>query len=580
MVSTGTRFLETSSSAAPLRTREGLLGARNRWIVPLAAVVAATGSLALVHLAVYLYVATYPYFAGEPLGADAFASVSAFFTDVFHRTVYAALCGLGSYAAVRYGLVDAPPPRPLRAYLLGALTAVLAAACFHVLIQLLYPPALLRDTALFGSLGLAAGVCGAALGWRALAGDHALRSSRAALDLSENPAQILDALTRQLAEPVLEAALWKPPRATPSDPPDHAPGLALWASRPGPDAPERPLAPPARLDVTPLIASGGPVPAIVDVRTLDERSASGWRARGVRGVLVAPLHAPDHDSRSVLVAVLTVGLGRPRAGRKAGRMIATLAPQAGRNLNYTNLVTERSRQDLREKLCTDIHDSVANCSISVDKLLAQAEDLAPDLPEAAKGALAKARENARQMHASSRNLMRELRADASDAALRDAIAAHIATWERRTGHRALLSVSGQERDLGTDPNVALLRVLKEGLTNADKHAGLPAGGPPVAVKVLFQHGLVRLIIEDGGSGHDPHAHTRAAEAPGAGGYGLGSLRRSLQGVGGTLLVETAPGAGTRLVATVPAPPVVPAPAPAGSPGAARSGLAPARRVAP
>ena len=57
-----------------------------------------------------------------------------------------------------------------------------------------------------------------------------------------------------------------------------------------------------------------------------------------------------------------------------------------------------------------------------------------------------------------------------------------------------------------------------------------------------------MVVEDEGSGFD----ASALEEPGRGGLGLANVRERLEGVGGSMEVVSAPGAGTRVVIVVPA----------------------------
>lgn len=87
----------------------------------------------------------------------------------------------------------------------------------------------------------------------------------------------------------------------------------------------------------------------------------------------------------------------------------------------------------------------------------------------------------------------------------------------------------------------LLLVLKESLTNVLKHAA--AGEVRVQFAVAGAH--VCLRIQDDGRGFDP---TRPA---GAGGNGLGNLRKRIQDLGGECRIISAPGKGTTLDVCVP-----------------------------
>jgi len=85
-------------------------------------------------------------------------------------------------------------------------------------------------------------------------------------------------------------------------------------------------------------------------------------------------------------------------------------------------------------------------------------------------------------------------------------------------------------------------VFKEAVKNAARHSGCRR----VAVVLRLRRGLVTLSVSDDGRGFDP-------AAPGDG-HGLNSLRRRAAALRGTLAVDSAPGAGTRVVLSVPATP--------------------------
>jgi signal transduction histidine kinase len=102
-----------------------------------------------------------------------------------------------------------------------------------------------------------------------------------------------------------------------------------------------------------------------------------------------------------------------------------------------------------------------------------------------------------------------------------------------------LEVSHEEFAIEETVAVAAFRVVQEGLTNAARHAHA------ARVSVRARHGGDRLTLEiaDDGDGI-------AAREPGRAG-GLVGMRERVQQLGGTLLIESAPGRGTRLFASIP-----------------------------
>ncbi|MCS6882876.1 MAG: GAF domain-containing sensor histidine kinase [Oscillochloridaceae bacterium] len=107
---------------------------------------------------------------------------------------------------------------------------------------------------------------------------------------------------------------------------------------------------------------------------------------------------------------------------------------------------------------------------------------------------------------------------------------------------------GPER-LAPAVELALFRVANEALTNAAKHTGERR-----AALTLARIGdTVRLEVRDWGPGFDP-AHVATITHLGEK-LGLRLMRERLAMLGGDLRVESGPGAGTLVVARVPAPPV-------------------------
>jgi signal transduction histidine kinase len=87
---------------------------------------------------------------------------------------------------------------------------------------------------------------------------------------------------------------------------------------------------------------------------------------------------------------------------------------------------------------------------------------------------------------------------------------------------------------------AVYRIVQEALTNVVKHAGATA----VTVDVSSEQGTVEVRIHDDGRGFD-------VEQPGAG-FGLIGMRERVGLVGGQLKVESKPGEGTMIRASLPA----------------------------
>jgi signal transduction histidine kinase len=104
---------------------------------------------------------------------------------------------------------------------------------------------------------------------------------------------------------------------------------------------------------------------------------------------------------------------------------------------------------------------------------------------------------------------------------------------------------GLERRFPPEVETAAYRVVQEALTNVVRHAGV---GECAVDLWLDGPGVLHIQVEDHGAGFDP-ASARGVST------GLSGMEERVSLLGGTLRLESAPGAGTRVVAELPVRPV-------------------------
>lgn len=205
---------------------------------------------------------------------------------------------------------------------------------------------------------------------------------------------------------------------------------------------------------------------------------------------------------------------------------------------------------VRRALARDLHGALTPTLYGMT-LLAEAT-----ARRARGGDAAAVAEQVDHLGAMARQALRELRrivygmeaGPQGDESLADALERRLDAVERRAGVAARLQ-AGPVGDLPDVLRDGLFRIAEEALDNALRHAGARA----VTVRFGARGGRLELAVEDDGCGCDP------ARATGRGG-GLARLRARAAALGGELAIESAPGAGTRVVARVPL-----AAAPAGVP---------------
>lgn len=140
-----------------------------------------------------------------------------------------------------------------------------------------------------------------------------------------------------------------------------------------------------------------------------------------------------------------------------------------------------------------------------------------------------------------RNLSLLLRPPQLDSlGLEAALRAQVALLERNTRTRITLQVQPLPRRPEAAVELACFRIAQEALTNALRHAGART----IDVSIDVHERSLRLRVDDDGRGFDP-----------AMGHGLGllTMRERAQQLGGTLVIDTAAGNGTRVCALLPMP---------------------------
>jgi len=198
---------------------------------------------------------------------------------------------------------------------------------------------------------------------------------------------------------------------------------------------------------------------------------------------------------------------------------------------------EAGRMAERQRLATDIHDTLAQGFTSILMLIQAAQaDLDGSHPRAGRH-LDLAARTARENLAEARVLVEDLApAQLDGGTLPDALR----RLSRAPGVDASFGLSGAPRPLPMATEVVLLRVCQEALANVRKHADARSA----AVRLDYDPDAIRLEVSDDGAGFDP--------ARVNGGYGLRGMRTRVAEAGGTLTVRSAPGAGTHVSAMVPA----------------------------
>jgi signal transduction histidine kinase len=178
----------------------------------------------------------------------------------------------------------------------------------------------------------------------------------------------------------------------------------------------------------------------------------------------------------------------------------------------------------RQRLAREMHDVLAHSlsglvlNLEGARLLVERDGGDPEV----KGAIDRAHRLAKTGLQEARRAIGMLRDD--DLPGPRGLSALGADFETDSGVRCTVSVSGEERDLGSDVQLTLYRVAQEALTNIRKHAAAER----VDIRLAYEPAGTRLTVEDVASdGERP--------PPGDGtGYGLTGMRERAALLGGAL----------------------------------------------
>ena len=251
-----------------------------------------------------------------------------------------------------------------------------------------------------------------------------------------------------------------------------------------------------------------------------------------------------------LAAVATAVLVRSQRQAARQRVLIDDLVRTRRDL----AATERRAGVLaeRQRLATEIHDTVAQGLSSQQMLLQAAERLWRTDPEAAHAHVLKAAEITSRGLAEARRFVHDLApADLVEQTLPAALRA-LAERESGPGLTVEFRLDGDPGALPERTSAALLRIGQGALANVREHAAATRA----ALTLTCLDDQISLDVADNGRGFV--ASSPPVSAPGrARGHGLPAMRIRARQSGGTLSVESAPGEGTVVSVAVPVVPVVP-----------------------
>lgn len=236
--------------------------------------------------------------------------------------------------------------------------------------------------------------------------------------------------------------------------------------------------------------------------------------------------------------------------REANRRLeASLAENAALHERLLAQARAAGVVDERQRMAREIHDTLAQGLTGIITQLQAAEQAGGD-PAGWRRHVASATALARESLTEARRSVQALRPEPLETArLGDALAGVAARWSALHGPAVEVTTTGSALPVHPEVEVALLRTAQEALANVARHAYATR----VGLTLSYLEHEVALDVRDDGRGFDPSG-TRDGD-PAGGGFGLVAMRQRIEGLSGTLAVESEPGGGTGISVRVPTTPV-------------------------
>ncbi len=269
---------------------------------------------------------------------------------------------------------------------------------------------------------------------------------------------------------------------------------------------------------------------------------------------------PEGHPRQTITPMLLAGelIGAIAVERRDGEIypyeladlgaIATVAAITAQNLQIlvlrSRLMEQEQQTDgdyVRREFARMLHDGIvqdlAYLNLKLELLVRQLESEKPDLAPSAEQIKGQVNQSINSLRSTITDLRRRQHpAPGITAQLRD-IATHIPDYIPNS-----IINDGQGMELAPEIERAVIGIVREAIQNIRKHAI----ASDVRVEVKLEDDELLVTVADDGVGFEP-----GPRALREGHFGMEQMRELAEDMGGSLLVESVPGSGTRVHARIP-----------------------------
>jgi signal transduction histidine kinase len=240
----------------------------------------------------------------------------------------------------------------------------------------------------------------------------------------------------------------------------------------------------------------------------------------------------------LLIAVLSAVTLRADQARNDSQALLGELQVANRKLqDYALQVETLAAAEERNRLARELHDSVSQTIFSINLTAQSAKILLERDPQRVAGLLDHLQSLSQDALGEMRSLIQHLRPHSIvENGIAEALKNHANERFRQDGLTVDIQVIGEGR-LPEKVEEVLFRVAQESLNNVVKHANTEKA----FLSLKFMNNSTILIIEDYGAGFDINAAQSLS-----GHMGLSSMKERVASIGGSMIIESELGQGTRI----------------------------------
>jgi signal transduction histidine kinase len=300
-----------------------------------------------------------------------------------------------------------------------------------------------------------------------------------------------------------------------------------------------------------VISTGRPT-VIDNYKTYPQR-VPAFAEAGLTSVATVPIVSGDRTFGAL--SVLSIDQAKGYSERELA-ILTAIGRQAGiaiensylyENMRFYARKITQAQENERKRIARELHDDTIQSLIAISRRLEALSTSEPTLPDTAAQRIHELQRTTSEVINRVRLFSQALRPSTLDyLGLLPTLEELVAAINRHDGLLAELWVHGEQRRLSSEVELSLFRIVQEALNNVIKHADAAR----VVTVVELSDSNITVTVQDDGIGFQPS--TLAEHPATASRLGLLGMQERARLLGGTLVIDSAPGHGAKVIVNVPA----------------------------